>query len=340
MHKNKIRFLWMIVVGVLISFLLHGIIPQKSQTGWILFLSTLQSIFITFLIWEGSLNIDFQMNKLFPWQLNPVKRIVIQLPTEFLYSGTILYSTMFLYNEFICRLPKTEQSNFFAISVTIGLLVSVVLISVETGAQFFKQWKKTLIEVEKYKSESALAQLENLKSQLNPHFLFNNMSVLSSLVYKDQDKAVDFINQLSKVYRYLLDNKNSELVTLKEELTFIESYLYLLDIRYSPNLHFKVQIPEDKLNLHLPPVSVQLLIENAIKHNEISSDFPLTVEIYIVHDILLVVNNLRKRIDSEFSSNTGLKNIQSRYAFFTDKEVIIEQTESQFKVSIPILSIL
>jgi sensor histidine kinase YesM len=339
MHKNKIRFLWMVIVGVLISFLLHNLIPQKSQTGWIFFLSTLQSILITFLIWEGNLNIDFRLNKLFPWQVNPVKRIVVQLPASFFYSGAILYSTMYLYNEFICRLPEMEQSNFFAISVTIGLLVSVVLLSVETGAQFFKQWKKTLIEVEKYKSESAVAQLENLKNQVNPHFLFNNMSVLSSLVYKDQDKAVDFINQLSKVYRYLLDNKTSELVTLKEELTFIESYIYLLDIRYSPNLHFKVQIPKEKLNLYLPPMSVQLLLENAIKHNEISSDFPLTVEIYVDNDNLIVVNNLRKRIDSEFSSNTGLKNIQSRYAFFTDKEVIIEQTESQFKVSIPILSI-
>jgi two-component system LytT family sensor kinase len=339
MYKNKQRFIWMILVGVLISFLLHGLIPQKSQTNWTFFLSTLESVMITFFIWEGNLNLDFWLNKQFPWEKNPMKRIFVQLPASFLYSGTILYVTMWLYNQFVCRLPESEQSKFFAISVTIGLLVSVVLLSVETGAQFFRQWKKTLIEVEKYKSESAQAQLENLKNQVNPHFLFNNMSVLSSLVYKDQDKAVDFINQLSKVYRYLLDNKTSELVTLKEELTFIESYIYLLDIRYSPNLHFKVQIPEDKLNLYLPPMSVQLLIENAIKHNEISSDFPLTVEIYINNDNLFVVNNLQKRIDAENSSNTGLKNIQSRYAFFTEKEVIIEQTERQFKVSIPILTI-
>lgn len=339
MYRNKKRFIWMVIVGVLISVLLHVLIPQNNQTNWIFFLSALQSILITFLIWEGNLNIDFWLNKYLPWQNNPMNRILVQLPVSFLYSGTILYVTMRLYNQFVCRLPVTEQSNFFAISVTIGLLVSIVLLSVEIGAQFFKQWKNTLIEVEKYKSESAQAQLESLKNQVNPHFLFNNMSVLSSLVYKDQDKAVDFINQLSKVYRYLLDNKTSELVTLREEMIFIESYIYLVDIRYTPNLHFVVHIPEDKLNLYLPPMSVQLLIENAIKHNEISSDFPLTIEIYIENDNLLVLNKLRKRIDSEFSSNTGLKNIQSRYAFFTDKEVIIEQTESQFKVSIPILSI-
>ena len=339
MYKNKKRFILIMVVGILVSILLSFLIPQKNQTVSIFFLSTIESIVITFLIWEGNLYLDFRLNKLFPWDKNPMKRILFQLPATFVYSGSILFVTMSLYNEYVCKLPLAQQNNFFAISVTIGLFVSIVLLTVETGAQFFSQWKKTLLEVEKYKSQSAQAQLENLKNQVNPHFLFNNMSVLSSLVYKDQDKAVDFINQLSKVYRYLLDNKTSELVTLREELTFIDSYVYLLDIRYSPNLHFDVQISEEVLDLYLPPMTMQLLIENAIKHNEISTEFPLTVKLYVENSNLHVVNNLRKRIHAEESSNTGLKNIQSRYAFFTDRPVEISQTIDQFKVSIPIISI-
>ncbi|MBK6833091.1 MAG: histidine kinase [Bacteroidetes bacterium] len=124
------------------------------------------------------------------------------------------------------QFTRSDERKFMMTSIVIGVLISIILSTSSIGAQFFSKWKNPLVEVEHYKSETLQAQLQNLKNQINPHFLFNNLSVLSSLVYKDQDKAVSFISQLSKVYRYLLDNKETELVTLENELTFIKSYTF------------------------------------------------------------------------------------------------------------------
>ena len=145
------------------------------------------------------------------------------------------------------------------------------------------------------------------------HFLFNNMSILSSLVYKDADKAASFINQLSQVYRYLLDNKNNELVTLNNELTFIKSYTYLLQLRFDKSIAFDFDIPENTLTHSIPPMSLQMLIENAIKHNEVSEDLPLTILIKAASNEIIVSNNLQPRNTKEALSGTGLQNIKDRY---------------------------
>lgn len=330
----------MAIVGILVAIVLRILIPFPENGILIQFISFLESIFITITIWEGNLILDDFLEKRFPWALNPGKRILIQLPISTLFSAVLMYVTMLLFNAYVCEIPFNERGLFLSISITIGLLVSLILMAVETGLFFFRRWKESLVQVDKYKLESAQANLENLKNQVNPHFLFNNLSVLSSLVYTDQDKAVDFINQLSKVYRYLLDNKNSELVTLEEELTFIASYAYLLNIRYSPNLSIELTISEDTKSLLLPPLAIQLLIENAIKHNEISSEFPLTIELVSSNTSFEISNKINRRLSNEPSSKTGLKNIQSRYAYFTDRSIEISEDDTVFKVVIPLLKVI
>jgi len=336
MRKNNSRFIYMIIVGVVISFLLDFIIkPVKVDHNQ--FFDFLTSIFITIAVWEGNLSIDNWMNIKFPWVTKPTKRIIIHLPVIILYSAIIIYISMLAFNKYVCALPETNKNAFMITSVIIGVMVSLIILPIEIGRQFFSHWKASLIEIEKYKTESLQAQLQNLKNQINPHFLFNNMSVLSSLVYKDQDKAVDFINQLSKVYRYLLDNKDSELVTLEEELNFIQSYTYLLQIRFDTNIKFKIDIEKNKLQKLLPPMALQILVENAIKHNEISEAMPLIVNIKTIDEILEVSNNLQLRTQSEPSSKTGLKNINERYKYFTSKTVDVIENNHSFIVRIPLL---
>ena len=185
--------------------------------------------------------------------------------------------------------------------------------------------------------ERAEAELSFLKSQINPHFLFNNLSVLSSLVYSDQDKAVDFINQLSKVYRYLLENRNSELTRLSEEMAFIHSYIYLLSIRFDKNINFTINVKKEDENKLIPPLALQILIENAIKHNEISTASPLQINIITENDMLIVSNTLQPRINKETSSNLGLDNIRQRYQYYSNKEVVVIQENQQFIVKLPLL---
>jgi len=194
------------------------------------------------------------------------------------------------------------------------------------------------VELERYKTESLQAQLQNLKNQINPHFLFNNLSVLSSLVYKDQDKAVDFINQLSKVYRYLLDNRTSELIRLDEELAFIASYTNLIQIRFGESIHFKIAVGADFFNKMIPPLALQILIENVIKHNELSPEHPMTVYLTAKGNTLEVKNRLQPRINTEQSTGTGLQNIRERYRFFTGLGVEVQTGPENFSVTIPLLN--
>jgi hypothetical protein len=326
----------MIIAGILISFLLDFIAGSKPETHNHFF-DFLTSVFITFAVWEGNLRIDHLMNLKFPWVSKPATRIFVHLPVIIIYSAAVIYIAMLGFNKYVCDFPEATKDAFMITAVIIGVMVSLIILPIEIGRQFFAHWKSSLIEVEKYKTESIQAQLQNLKNQINPHFLFNNMSVLSSLVYKDQDKAVDFINQLSKVYRYLLDNKDSELVSLEDELHFIRSYTYLLKIRFDTNIVFLIDLETESLKKMLPPMALQILIENAIKHNEISSDFPLTVKITSKNDILEVSNNLQLRLNNEESSKTGLKNISERYQYFTNKSIEIIKDSTLFSVKIPLL---
>ena len=326
----------MIVLGILIGYFLAILIPNDNPKS-VIFFHYLSSIVITIIVWEGNLKLDDWMNKNYPWLDKPGKRIMVHLPSSLVYSALAIFISMLLFDAYVCKIPFANRFSLMLTSIILGLLVTVTIISIEVSAQFFRQWKNSLIEVEKYKTESAQAQLQNLKEQVNPHFLFNNLSVLSSLVYKDQDKAVDFINQLSKVYRYLLDSRNTELISLQEELTFIKSYIYLLEIRFDKNIRFDIQINESAMKLYLPPMALQMLVENTIKHNEVSAELPLTVSIIAQNNLLEVKNNLQARLQQEESSKTGLNNIRERYKHYTDKKVEVLSDNKFFTVKLPLL---
>lgn len=336
MLKHKSRFLYMILTGIAISFLMKLVVYTGPQMHSSIF-DHLTAIIITIIVWEGNLWIDHWMNAWYPWVSKTKQRILVHLPAALIYSALTLYFLMLVYNTQVCGLDA-EHEKLMKGSLIISLLISTILLSFEIGGQLLKGWKLSLVEVEKYKTESVQAQLQNLKDQINPHFLFNNLSVLSSLVYQDQDKAVDFINQLSKVYRYLLDNKTNELVRLQEEMTFIDSYIYLLKIRFDKNIRFEIRIGKEVLNKLIPPMSVQMLVENAIKHNEVSSEWPLTITIESKREMLEVRNNFQPRTHVEPGSKLGLKNIQDRYRYFTQREVVIRHDTKQFSVQIPLIA--
>ena len=291
----------------------------------------------TIIVWEGNRYIDKKLDHRISLIPKPARRIFIQFP---LGAGFTILASFILaqvFNLFYYQLAPEPKREYIVFSVLIPFIGFVIIFTIEIGSRFFVQMRRSLIEVEKYKAESLQAQLQNLKNQINPHFLFNNLSVLSSLVYINQDKAVNFIHQLSKVYRYLLDNRSFALVSLDKELDFIHSYTYLLKIRFEDKLLIHFHIPPESMDLWLPPMALQILIENAIKHNEISSEKKLTIIITANQQELEIRNNLQLRINTEPSSKTGIQNIKDRYAYFTSKEIIIEATKNDFVVKIPLI---
>jgi len=219
-----------------------------------------------------------------------------------------------------------------------NLITGILIIGTGTAFELQYKWlseEKLRKDIEKEQLKTNLALLKN---QISPHFLFNNLSVLTSLVYKNQDKAVDFINELSKVYRYVLDNNSAELVTLQEEMEFLNHYIYLLKIRFENSISFEINMEENKLQLFVLPMCLQMLVENTIQHNVASQANPLKVSIYTKNNSLIIENQIQLRSDLSKSSKTGLTNLKLRYSFFTDDKIEITNDDKIFKVILPLIS--
>jgi LytS/YehU family sensor histidine kinase len=219
-----------------------------------------------------------------------------------------------------------------------GSVVITVSISFFIHAKhFLMHLRQATIEKAKFEKESITARYEALKNQVNPHFLFNSLNALTNLVYEDQDKAVKFIKQLSEVYRYVLDSRDKEVVTIREELNFLKSYLFLQQIRFGDKLKIEINIShEDRF---IAPLALQMLVENAIKHNVVSEDDPLSIAISEEGQFIVVENNIQKKKTSiEPSAGVGLENIQKRYALLTNTPVGIADSGNSFKVMLPLLT--
>lgn len=293
-------------------------------------------IAIVLLIWQGNEAIDKVLNTKYGWIENAKKRLAVQSVLSVAFTSITLFALMYLLHQL--RFGDGRIINHKMIEIfPPAILFTFALLAVKIGSEFFNALKNSLLEIEKHKTESANAQLENLKNQLNPHFLFNNLSVLTSLIYKNQDKAADFINELAKVYRYVLDTKNAELVSLQEELDFINHYIYLQKIRFEDSIVFEIKIEESKKATYLLPMCLQMVVENTIQHNETSQANPLKVLIYTENNSLIIENPIKPRSNVADSTKTGLKNIEQRYSFFTDEKVSVANNGNVFKVILPLI---
>lgn len=286
--------------------------------------------------WKGSeILVDFWDNRI-PWIEAPVKRFFASLISITVYVflvvwGLDLFFDMAFFNKPFSKVFESSNSDFLtSLMITLGINVFM------HGRGFLISWRQASIDVEKLKTEQIASQFNSLKNQVNPHFLFNSLNALSSLVYDNQDKAVEFIRKLSQVYRYVLESMDDEVVTLKQEMDFVKNFVFLQKIRFGDNLN--IGISEGEPDLFVPPLALQLLVENAIKHNVISEKDPLTIDIEILNDSCTVRNNLKEKKVKD-STGIGLSNIISRYQYLTDAEVKITKTEDYFEVQIPLLNI-
>lgn len=212
---------------------------------------------------------------------------------------------------------------------------------VETGWEviyILRKYKESLTEQQLIQQLSTQQEFEHLKSQVNPHFLFNCFNTLSGLIAEDREKAESFLNELSKVYRYLLNSNRSGFSTVQSEISFIQSYLKLLKTRHGDALRVQIQVDENYYPLLLPSLSLQLLVENAVKHNVVSRDRPLTIEIFTTPAHQLVVNNnLQRKKEKEKSTRIGLNNIRSKYQLAHENGFQVVEGEKNFMAVLPLL---
>lgn len=285
------------------------------------------------------------LDKVVPWTERPVVRFSIQLLVQIIaviilmvllyYIGSLFYT----YEEKLTFEEELDSMQFVYVCVILAILISAV----NTGHFLLNKWKTTMIEAtelklkaSEFKEIAMQAELQSLKLQLDPHFMFNNFSTLSELISEDQLKAEVFLRNLSRVYRYMIVNLNKNIVSLEEELIFVDAYLYLIRIRYGENVIISVDISNDD-GRGIPPITLQLLIENAIKHNAATKASPLHINIYNTDAHIVVSNNLQRIKLAIPSPRIGLQNIRSRYALLSENLPVITEDEQLFSVYLPLL---
>ncbi len=222
-----------------------------------------------------------------------------------------------------------------------SLVVLAIMMALYSFYSFRLKQQEQILSLEtkgqRLEKEKTRVQYENLIQHLNPHFLFNSLASLGSLIRTDQKLAISFLDGMSKIYRYILKSKDEELVNLKDEINFIQAFVTLQNTRFDKGLQVHIHIPEDNLSNKIVPVTLQNLIENAMKHNIIDEDSPLVINILIEDDYLLVRNNLQKKNFVETSNNQGLDKLQSLYRFLSKKPLYIVEDEQHFTVKIPLI---
>ncbi|WP_445714234.1 2TM domain-containing protein [Flavobacterium sp.] len=267
------------------------------------------------------------------------KRIAIGFLGSFIISVFVIFLLRIFEDVLIEN--KTFES-FFATETAANYIVTIIITFFVTLAfhafYFYKAYQENKVKEQKIIAGTASAQFESLKNQIDPHFLFNSLNVLSSLIEENPESAQKFTTSLSKVYRYVLEQKDKELISVAEELKFAKTYMNLLKMRFENSITFEIPEGFEIEEAKVVPLSLQLLLENCIKHNVVSEAKPLHVKISIENNQLVVTNNLQKKEVLSDRKGVGLQNIVNRYAILTKRNVLVEENEKEFKIFLPILT--
>ena len=308
---------------------------RDSRDTWFTVLFT---ILISLALWQGNGWVQNLVDKRVSWLKTPVKRLVWGIISMVICTWMIAWIIGLAFWYFVAGFSPAQFFSRVMPDLSVSVILITAVISVLMfGRSFLLNWRESALELEQVKREKLASQYQSLKDQLNPHFLFNNLNSLTALIKKDPDRAVNFVKELSEVYRYILNYAQKEVVPLDQELDFIGTYLELLNIRFGSNLNANIQ--SDKADSYvIPPLTLQLLVENAIKHNIVSSSKPLSITIEMeLPDYLVIRNNLQKKWDVPSSSGIGLQNIRKRLQFLTDSPLVVLEEEKEFIVKVPLL---
>ena len=333
---------YQLLTGALLATLLPGIFIFSGGHEHALahrFLLSSTSIFSLWLV-------TFTMMDFSPLWLRPAPHIHLKIIRDVsfttlvavsVYLGIGLIDTSGLLLSQVQGELMYDFKAWFYLVLRIALLNGLIIL-IKYFFDFSTEKARIQAEVELLKHENLMAMHETLKQQMNPHFLFNSLNTLKSLIKHEPKTSLHFIDELASVYRYMLVHSGRNEVTLKEEIAFVNSYLSLLKIRYGDSLVFQLSIPGEYLSTRIPPNTLQVLIENVVKHNKLTRQCPLRINIYATAEHVVVENNLRYKEPAGFSSNVGLANINDRFMILKGNRIMVEKNDEYFTVKLPLLN--
>jgi sensor histidine kinase YesM len=278
------------------------------------------------------------LNKKFPWHVNNTKRVIVELLSTNITSVSLI--TVFVIILYHLYPPEIQWQLRLGTAIfrnaVIAMIVNNIVAPFYEAQYLFREWINSRVETEQLKREKAESQYAALRNQINPHFLFNSLNTLLSMV-AENPKASQYVESLSDFLRYALQTNEKEAVYLDEELKLANRYIFIQKTRFGDKLSVDINISRQYLDYVVPPFALQMLLENAIKHNVVSREYPLHIKVYTVDDYLTVKNNLHRKSEKDESTGIGLNNIVSRYSFLTDRKVTINEENGTFKVALPLV---
>lgn len=329
-------------LGVVIFIILYLIAMAGGRNpGWneqtpIQFLYVM---LYTVLLHMANAGVFMVMDRIFSGARLSIQRLLAGFVSSFVISVIVVF-ILRVFEDVVVEGKTTEQ--FFADEKIANYYLAMIITIVITFSlhlfHFYKRYQENRVKQQKIIAGTASAKFETLKNQIDPHFLFNSLNVLSSLIEENPDNAQRFTTSLSKVYRYVLEQKDKELVSVQEELAFAKTYMNLLKMRFENSLFYEVPQNLSNPDALVVPLSLQLLLENTVKHNIVSQEQPLNIRIVEEAGYLVVQNDYQKKQVLQDRRGVGLQNIISRYAIITARKVQIEQTEQYFTVKLPVLT--
>jgi hypothetical protein len=338
--KFAFRFLVINVVYILVKITIveHEDHPLFDNTSLFYYITT----FLLFIIsWEtNDWLIEKQVKSKTGNSLNFRSSLIILLKSlaVLIPTATLVYYLGIFEFENLCQIDPEDPLLHFRIDVFRAILIGIAVMIFNLFYHSSKQKTEIEHKMEELKKEIMTSKYKSLKTQISPHFLFNSLNTLTSLMYEDRDLASDFVTRLASSYRYILDNREEDLVSLEKELSFLDSFIFMMNVRHKDSLKISTHIlinPEDFL---IPTLSIQMLFENALKHNYYSKEKPLEINILSTEGNKIVIQNtLRERKLKEESTKLGINNIKKRYAFYTNSPVVIDKSVTYFRVTLPLL---
>ncbi len=274
----------------------------------------------------------------YPWQENPKQRTWLGVIGSIFFTMLALVLLNIILWVFIIGYPWSSLLNAtFKQFYVIALIITVVISSIHHAIEFFKQVEQEKRINETLRKEKLSTELSMLKAHIDPHFLFNSFNVLSGLIDEHPENAQAFLSKLSSIYRYILETRNEDLSSINDEIAFSKKYMALQQTRFENAIKLKVSVDDVVSTKSIPSLTLQLLLENAVKHNSFSPENPLIIELYNDQDYLIIKNNKHKRSLIQASNKMGLQNIRDRYKLMVQKDILVEDKPSTFTVKIPLI---
>ena len=330
---------WLRLTGIPVFALVAAVFFYSEfwlQNNFTFFQVYIIALLNTIIYWETNRRIMLWFRARYPSFSQTLGRMFRQFSASTVVS--ILLCVLLSYIEDVTMVwGRSLVWQDYIFNCFVVLIFVYFALGVYESLYYFRKWKSSITETERLKKANLQSQFDTLKNQVNPHFLFNSLNTLSSLIEEDPTQAIRFVDHLSRVYRYLLQNNEKELILLREEIEFLETYFFLLKVRFGDGITLVNNIPVSYSENLIPPLTLQILVENAVKHNIVAPSRPLTITLSIKDNTICVTNNRQVKSIPVPSNGMGLTNIAAKYKLLNQPGMEILPSEAQFSVQLPLI---